>query len=373
MIKKSGLKDALATSIFNQVESLKFVFQNLSSLIAPYMAIFDPKSLTETNDQIAFARFETFTSTLLEIAENFEAILVDKESFSNVMKYHEDEGYVFLSSPINVGEKVFEGLLNTSSSVVFTSATLANSQGDAGIQGVEWLTGYTYLASERRFKNGFFLPPVYDYEHKAKVFLVPDFYPFSHYKFVSGALDHLIPLIKELGGKTLLLFSSRQRFSEATEIILKNFEGKIPVFIQGMGHNLVEEFKKAGGGILIGMESFGEGIDIPGDLLQLIVVDKIPDLRQEQVIKERREFFERQFGNEFNDYFQATRARSLHQKLGRLLRTENDKGSVIILDSRVKEWKPNTLNNFIKLMKPYKIEMTDFKSACIEAKNFIQP
>jgi len=106
--------------------------------------------------------------------------------------------------------------------------------------------------------------------------------------------------------------------------------------------------------------------------LQLIIVDKIPDLRQEQVIKERREFFERQFGNEFNDYFQATRARSLHQKLGRLLRTENDKGSVIILDSRVKEWKPHTLNNFIKLMKPYKIELTDFKTACLEAKKFIE-
>ncbi|MFZ4712421.1 MAG: helicase C-terminal domain-containing protein [Bacteriovoracaceae bacterium] len=372
MVKKGGLKDALAISIFNQVESLKFVFGNLTALIAPYMAIYDPKSLSETNDQVAYARFETFLSGLMETSENFEAVLSDKNNYSNVMKFHEDEGYVFLSSPINVGQKVFDGLLNTSSSVVFTSATMANAQGDAGIQGVEWLTGYTYLSTDKRFKSGFFLPPVYDYENKAKVFLVPDFYPFNNYKFVSGALDHLMPLIRDLGGRTLLLFSSRQRFQEATEIILKNFEGKIPVFIQGMGHNLVEEFKKAGGGILLGMESFGEGIDIPGDILELIVIDKIPDLRIEQVIKERREFFEKQFGNEFNDYFQATRARSLHQKLGRLLRTENDKGSVIILDSRVKEWKPNTLNNFIKLMKPYKIELTDFKTACSEAYKFIR-
>ncbi len=372
MIKKSGLKDALATSIYNQIESLKFVFANLSNLLAPYMAMFDPKSMQENNDQVAYARFETFMSTVMEIADNFNAILEDSESTTNVLKFHEEEGYIMNSSPINVGKNVFEGLLNTSSSVVFSSATLTNAQGDTGIQGVEWLTGYTYLPQDRRFKTGFFLPPVYDYENKAKVFLVPDFLPFHHNKFVKGALDQLVPLIKDLGGRTLLLFSSRQRFQEATEIILKNFEGKIPVFVQGMGHNIIEEFKKSGGGILLGMESFGEGIDIPGDMLQLIIIDKIPDLRQELVIKERREFFEKSFGNEFNDYFQATRARSLHQKLGRLLRTENDKGSVIILDARVKEWKPNTLNNFVKLMQPYKIQLADFKTACAEAFNFIK-
>lgn len=371
MIKKEGLKDNLGTSIYNHLDSLRFVFANLAKLLTPYMNMFDPKSLKEQNELIAFTRFESFMGQVLEIFDALEAILKSEPDQTNSMRFHEEEGYIITNSPINVGKKIYEGLLQTSASVVFTSATLTNAKGNVGIQGVEWLTGYSYLPSEKRFKGGFFLDPIYDYKNKAKVFLCPDTLSFSNRNFVSSVLNEFIPVIKELKGRTLMLFSSKVRFEEAREIILKNFEGHLPVFIQGMGHNIVEDFKKAGGGILLGMESFGEGIDIPGDLLQLVFIDKIPDLKQELVIKDRRDFFEKNFGNEFNDYFQANRARKLQQKLGRLLRTENDRGSVIIVDSRIKEWKPATLKNFCELMEPYDIKIADYKSACSEALSFI--
>lgn len=371
MIKKEGLKDTLGTSIYNHLDSLRYVFSNLAKLLAPYMNMFDPKSLKEQNELIAFTRFESFMGQLLEIHDGLDAILKSESDQTNSMHFHEEEGYVLTSSPINVGKKIYDGLLQTSSSVVFTSATLTNAKGNVGLQGVEWVTGYSYLPSEKRFKGGFFLDPIYDYKNKAKVFLCPDTMSFTHRNFVSSILKEFIPVIKELKGRTLMLFSSKVRFEEAREIILKNFEGHLPVFIQGMGHNIVEDFKKAGGGILLGMESFGEGIDIPGDLLQLVFIDKIPDLKQELVIKDRRDFFEKNFGNEFNDYFQANRARKLQQKLGRLLRTENDRGSVIIVDSRIKDWKPATLKNFCELMEPYEIKIADYKSACFEALNFI--
>lgn len=371
MIKKEGLKDNLATSIYNHLDSLRFVFTNLAKLLTPYMNMFDPKNLKEQNELIAFTRFESFMGQLLEIFDALEAILKTEVNQTNSMQFHEEEGYILTSAPINVGKRIYEGLLQTSSSVVFTSATLTNAKGNVGLQGVEWLTGYSYLPPEKRFKSGFFLDPIYDYKNKAKVFLCPDTLSFSNRNFVSSVLKEFIPVIKELKGRTLMLFSSKVRFEEAREIILKNFEGHLPVFIQGMGHNIVEEFKKTGGGILLGMESFGEGIDIPGDLLQLVFIDKIPDLKQELVIKDRRDFFEKNFGNEFNDYFQANRARKLQQKLGRLLRTENDRGSVIIVDSRIKEWKPATLKNFCELMEPYDIKIADYKNACAEALSFI--
>jgi ATP-dependent DNA helicase DinG len=173
-----------------------------------------------------------------------------------------------------------------------------------------------------------------------------------------------MPLIKRLGGKTLLLFSSRLRFELASDIILREFEGKIPVYVQGLGKNVVEEFKKENGAILIGMESFGEGIDIPGEKLSFIVVDKIPDVRQDLVIQRRRDFFEFKFGNEFNDYFLAHRTRSLHQKFGRLLRSENDHGAILLVDNRVKRWKGNTLKTFQKLMEPYQIISSALPKAC---------
>lgn len=152
--------------------------------------------------------------------------------------------------------------------------------------------------------------------------------------------------------------------------MLKKYEGRIPVFIQGLGKNVVEEFKKEDSAILIGMETFGEGIDIPGEKLQFIVVDKIPDLRQDLVIQKRRDFFEFKFSNEFTDYFLANRTRSLHQKFGRLLRTESDHGAILVIDNRVKKWKGNTFKSFIKLMEPYQIVHQPLKEACESIKNY---
>ena len=169
----------------------------------------------------------------------------------------------------------------------------------------------------------------------------------------------------------MLLFSARSRFEVAREFLLEKFEGELPLFIQGMGNNVVDDFKKSSTGILLGMESFGEGIDIPGDALQFVFVDKIPDLRMDLVIQERRDFYESNLGNEFTDYYLAHRTRSLHQKLGRLLRTESDIGGVIVVDSRIRNWKGRTMEKLLKLMEPYKIERTNLDSACDGIRDFV--
>jgi ATP-dependent DNA helicase DinG len=161
------------------------------------------------------------------------------------------------------------------------------------------------------------------------------------------------------------------RFEKAVEVLLTKFEGELPVFVQGMGHNVVEEFKKSENGILVGMESFGEGIDIPGNSLQFIYIDKIPDLRQDLIINERRAFYDKKFGNEFNDYFLAHRTRSLHQKLGRLIRTESDRGGILITDNRIKSWKQGTLATFKKLMEPYELHFEPMDKALANLVEFI--
>jgi len=139
-----------------------------------------------------------------------------------------------------------------------------------------------------------------------------------------------------------------------------------------MGNNVVEDFKNAENGILLGMESFGEGIDIPGESLQFIFIDKIPDLRMDQVINDRRDFYEQNIGNEFTDYYLGHRTRSLHQKLGRLIRRESDFGGVIVVDSRIKKWKGKTLEKLYRLMEPYEISRAPLDQACFEVTEFIQ-
>ena len=371
--KKVELKDPLAAAILNHSESVHFILTNLYTLFMPFMSRWENRDFKNEPQKLrAWTVFETNFGVLEKLAEAFKHYLELPSDWSTILKFSENDNYAIESSPIDVGKRIHDELLVPSASVVFTSATLGNASGDSGVQGVEWMTGYTYLASDKRFKTGLYLDAVYDYKNNSKVFLSSDTRNISDPMFVPDVLKEVNPLIQKLGGRTLLLFSSRLRFEIATDIILKEFEGKIPVFVQGLGKNVVEEFKKEDSAILIGMESFGEGIDIPGEKLQFIVVDKIPDVRQDLVIQKRRDFFEFKFGNEFNDYFLAHRTRSLHQKFGRLLRTEQDHGAILLVDNRVKRWKGGTLRTFQKLMEPYQIVAKPLVEACGEIAEYFK-
>lgn len=371
--KKGELKDSQAAAILNHIESLHFILTNLFNVYMPFISRWENRDFKGESQKLkAWAVFEANFGVLEKLCSAFKHYLDMPSDWSTVLRYSESDNYTLESSPIDVGKRIHDELLMMSSSVVFTSATLGNASGDSGVQGIEWMTGYTYLAPEKRFKSGLFLDAVYDYKNNSKVFLCADTRNISDPLFVPDVLKEVMPLISRLGGRTLLLFSSRMRFEIAVDILLREFEGKIPVFVQGLGKNVVEEFKREESAILIGMESFGEGIDIPGDKLQFIVVDKIPDVRQDLVIQKRRDFFEFKFGNEFNDYFLAHRTRSLHQKFGRLLRTESDHGAILLVDNRVKRWKGGTLRTFQKLMEPYQIVSVPLKEACEEIADYFK-
>lgn len=371
MLNRITHTETVAVAILNHLESVHFILQSYLNQLLPFAGRFEVKNLKSENEIIAFTRFESFFSQLSDYVMSLEKLLEPAENYCRSMKYLEDQGYLFSSSPIDVGKIVKEQLLSTSSSVIFTSATLANDQGDTGTKGIEWATGYSYLEPERRFKTGTYLPSTYDYRNKTKIYLCDDAPALYQNNFVEYNLNKIKPLIRALNGKTLLLFSAKARFEIAREILLKEFEGQIPLFIQGMGTNVVEDYKRSQSGILLGMETFGEGIDIPGEALQFIFVDKIPDLRMDLVIKERRDFYEANLGNEFTDYYLAHRTRSLHQKLGRLLRTESDYGGVIIVDNRIKSWKGRTMETMVRLMEPYKLERASIEVACQEIEQFI--
>lgn len=363
--------EALATQINHHIESIHFILNQYLETLMPHASRFEENSMDGENEATAWTRFETFFSALADFEIGLKVLIENDEKFTRSIKFHAEEGVIFLSAPINVGEILHQQLLQTSRSVVFTSATLANALGDQGVRGVEWATGHMYLSAEKRFKTGLFLPATFDYRNKTKVFLCDDVPSIHSSDFVPKILSPLIPLIQELGGRTLFLFSARSRFEVAREILIKEFDGKLPLFIQGMGNDVVEEFKKSGGGILLGMESFSEGIDIPGNDLQLVFVDKIPDLRMDLIIQDRRHFFESNIGNEFTDYYLAHRTRMLHQKLGRLLRTESDYGAVIVVDNRIKTWKGKTMEKFVKQMEPYHVERVELAKACEQVLPFL--
>ena len=371
MIKEEKMNSQLEVGIFNHIDSLRYIFKGVYDLIFPLVGRWSINSLEDENEITAYTLFESFATHIEETLSTLNNLLDQNDKRAGSLKYHEEYGYLMVSAPINVGELFYSEVVEHASSVVLTSATLANHDGSQGMAQVEWMTGYNLLEAEKRFKSGLFLENNYDYKNNAKVYLCTDTPSFYEKHFIDDIMKKLVPLIRDLGGRSLLLFSARVRFDKACEYLLQAFEGEIPLFVQGLGSNVVEEFKKSENGVLIGMESFGEGIDIPGQNLEFVYIDKVPDLRQDIVIQKRRDFYESEFGNEFNDYFLAHRTRSLHQKLGRLIRRETDRGCVIITDSRLARWKGRTLDTFKNMMKPYDINIVGIDEACNQTRDFL--
>ncbi|MBT3982635.1 MAG: hypothetical protein HOE90_14850 [Bacteriovoracaceae bacterium] len=371
MLTKNGANDQLGRSIFNHLSSIYHIVSGYFEYIFPRYQKLKDSGVSGDDNLLAFTRFESFIIGLEDVVKCLEICLEGSGEYGHSIKFHEQNGYQLEAAPIDVGKIIHENLLEPSNSVIFTSATLGNAHGDYGSTGAEWMTGYTYLDPEKRFKSGFYLPATFDYKNNARVFLCDDTPSLYDSAFVGTTLTPVVKLIKKLKGKSLLLFSAKTRFEKARELLLKELKGEVEVYIQGMGKNVVEEFKNSKAGVLLGMESFGEGIDVPGEALQFVFIDKIPDLRQDLVIGKRRDFFERSFGNEFQDYFMAHRARGLHQKLGRLIRSGSDFGGAIIVDSRIKRWKKRTKDSFLKLMEPYQIELNQLDKSCEGVFDFI--
>jgi ATP-dependent DNA helicase DinG len=367
--------NALEKKMLYSLSSLLGAWSEVHQLLLPYAERFDAQSAQFVHDERAkkaVLQFQQYYSQVEGIALGLGPCLSSErtDDFSYSISFHAKEGFLIAARPIDIGKKMSENALAAFEGSLMTSATLYH-QGEARDLGAEWMTGQLYLPVEKRFKAPLNLPAIYDYEKRVKVFHCGDVPEIYAPGYVEHNLEKLTSLIDDREGRCLLLFSSRVRFEQATNWLLTRYDGRLPLFIQGMGLQVIEEFKKAGRGILVGMEAFGEGIDVPGRTLQWIYVDKVPDLRQDLVIKERRDFFDRQFGDEFTHYYMAHRAKSLQQKLGRIMRKETDYGVAIITDPRLKKWKGRTLQQWEKMMRPYQWQSESFDVAIMRAKHFL--
>lgn len=365
--ENAPLHQALANRLISLGETLGQMVQ----VLLPHGAWAEIQDWKSDEEKLAYGRFETFLAQLQDIHQVFTLSIKANPDYVHSLKFHQEFGVQLESAPLNVGKFLADSLFSQALGLALTSATLCAQDG-SDARAVEWLTGHSALAPDRRFRGPMLLPPVFDYEKRAKVFLATNTPKMNDPHFVSSILESVLPIVRELKGKSLLLFSSKLRFDQAVDYLLKELGQELEIFIQGMGKTVVEDFKNSQAGVLIGMESFGEGIDVPGDGLQFLLIDKIPDLRQDLVIEKRRELFEREWGQEFRDYFLAHRTSSLHQKLGRLLRTPNDYGAAIIVDSRAQNWKGRTLNDFSQLMRPYQLVIGPISESVEGALNFLR-
>ena len=150
------------------------------------------------------------------------------------------------------------------------------------------------------------------------------------------AYERAVELIKAARGGALVLCTSTAQVRGMASAIRR--AGPWPLWAQGDGakSDLLDKFRAAGSGVLVATRGFWEGVDVPGQALRLVIMDKIPfPVPTDPLLKARGEASEREGRSSFGEHSMPLAALALRQGFGRLLRAHADWGVVAILDSRL--------------------------------------
>ena len=181
----------------------------------------------------------------------------------------------------------------------------------------------------------------FDYATQALLYLPPGLPEPNRVEHTEAVVAAALPVLKASRGRAFLLFTTLRALAHARETLAAALarEGlDYPLLVQGEGSRseLLARFRRTGNAVLLGSQSFWEGVDVQGEALSLVVIDKLPFAPPDDpLFAARLEHIARQGGNPFLDYQLPQAAISLKQGAGRLIRSESDRGVLMICDPRL--------------------------------------
>ncbi|HSN20815.1 MAG TPA: ATP-dependent DNA helicase [Usitatibacter sp.] len=236
-------------------------------------------------------------------------------------------------TPLDVGRILGETLRGGERAWIFTSATLSVNGDFSHYQSEMGLAGARTMS----------WPSPYDFERQALLY-VPEGLPDPNSEgYVEAVIDAAWPVVRASGGHAFLLFTSLRAMDRGHARLAAKLaaEGlRWPLLLQGSAskNELLERFRRSPHAILVASQSFWEGVDVKGEQLSVVVIDRLPfNPPDEPVLAACIERINRAGGNAFMDYQLPRAVIALKQGAGRLIRDETDRGALVICDPRLVE------------------------------------
>ena len=306
----------------------------------------EPNWITERATEEALAllqRLEGLRTALLAIPDRPESIaglagraLTLAGELAFLFKAEEDTHVYFIETrgrgvflramPIDVSERLKELLFDNVKAAVLTSATLA-------VDG-----GFTYMKERLGIEatDELLLPSPFHFQDQAVLYVPRQIPEPSSPGFVDHAAEEIVRLLQVSRGRAFVLFTSYANMNAVAERIAGRID--YPVFMQGEAPKpaLLESFRETPHAVLLATASFWQGVDVVGEQLSCVVIDKLPFASPgDPVVAARIERLRSQGGNPFSEYQVPVAVLMLKQGLGRLIRSASDTGILAVLDSRL--------------------------------------
>nr|WP_099668423.1 ATP-dependent DNA helicase [Janthinobacterium sp. 13] len=245
------------------------------------------------------------------------------EAFSSSLQLHK--------TPLSIAPIFNNQREGTPRSWIFTSATLAVKNDFKHFSEQMGLTG----------EPSHTWPSPFDYGEQGLLFVPQNLPQPNSLGYTDAVIDCALPIIEAAGGRTFFLCTTLRAVKRAAERLADEFKQRglnFPLFVQGeKGRTeLLDQFRAAGNGVLIGSQSFWEGVDVRGNALSLVIIDKLPFAPPDDpVLAARIEVMEKQGKNGFMHHSLPEAIINLKQGAGRLIRDEGDRGVLMICDPRL--------------------------------------
>lgn len=267
-------------------------------------------------------------SALLAMIEGWR----DEDDADRVRWLEVFAGAVHLNStPLSVADIFRNQLSGHPRAWIFTSATLSVRQNFSHYQAQMGLESAETVTWDSPF----------DYKNQALLYVPADMPNPNSDGYTEAVVDAALPLIEAARGHTFFLFTSLRAMREARELLLLRMKATgadFPLMMQGDGSRseLLERFRHLGNAILLGSQSFWEGVDVRGEALSLVIIDRLPFAPPDDpVLAARISKINREGRNAFMEYQLPEAAINLRQGAGRLIRDETDRGVLMICDPRL--------------------------------------
>jgi ATP-dependent DNA helicase DinG len=277
-----------------------------------------------------------------ELRAELQFLLDTKEP--NYVYWFERRGKgVFLAAtPIDLSGLLREQLFGQFDRLVLTSATLA--------VGGKFDYLKQRLGADTPIEH--VLPQEYDFQSQALLYIPPDMPDVRDPRFAPSAAELIARLLGISQGRAFCLFTSYGQMNEVHERVRKMV--KFPLLVQGTAPRtaLLEKFRRTKHSVLFATATFWQGVDVPGEALSCVIVDKLPfAVPSDPVVAARVNTLKEEGRDAFNEYQVPEAVLALKQGFGRLIRSKTDRGILAILDNRIQRMRYGKI--FLESLPPY--------------------